>query len=207
VNGLVVCLWIAACVCWASFILLGYRVTHGPPVAIDVLGSWLPGRTIGLAALMTWTGYAPFLVASALILWLASILGWGSPKGVAALLGLQLAAQGTVAATKPLFHRMRPDHWFVRADVGFSYPSGHAATALVFYAGLLVALAASDAPALVKAVGCGGLALWIAGICWSRVALGAHYPSDVLGGALLGFGFLCAGLAVTQHFRATIPAI
>jgi membrane-associated phospholipid phosphatase len=35
------------------------------------------------------------------------------------------------------------------------------------------------------------------GICWSRLALRAHYLTDVLSGALFGASFLCLGMAVT----------
>jgi len=36
------------------------------------------------------------------------------------------------------------------------------------------------------------LVLWALGIMWSRLALGAHYLSDVFGGALFGTAWLCA---------------
>jgi membrane-associated phospholipid phosphatase len=35
----------------------------------------------------------------------------------------------------------------------------------------------------------------IVGICWSRLALGAHYLTDLIGGALLACALLSAGLA------------
>ncbi len=43
------------------------------------------------------------------------------------------------------------------------------------------------------------------GIPWSRLALGAHYLTDVAGGLLLGAAFLCAALAVILRF-APAPA-
>jgi membrane-associated phospholipid phosphatase len=59
-----------------------------------------------------------------------------------------------------------------------SFPSGHAAAAAAFAMG-----AALEMPVL--AVPLGGLA---AAVMASRVVTGAHYPTDVIAGALLGMG-------------------
>ncbi|MCR6485332.1 phosphatase PAP2 family protein [Amycolatopsis sp. OK19-0408] len=72
-----------------------------------------------------------------------------------------------------------------------SYPSGH--TALATALALVIALLLADRLGLGRAVAMGlvlGLAL-IAGLAmgWAEVALGAHYPTDALGG-------FCAALAV-----------
>jgi membrane-associated phospholipid phosphatase len=39
------------------------------------------------------------------------------------------------------------------------------------------------------------------GVGWSRVALAAHYASDVLGGALFGSAWMCALVALVLHLR------
>jgi undecaprenyl-diphosphatase len=199
-------LWIAAGLSWAAFFVLGYRVTHGPPIASESLAPLLFGRATAFAEIMTWTGYSPFIIAAAVALALLFLVRSKPLTALFALLALQLASQAAAAAVKLPFHRARPNHWLVREDAGYSYPSGHATTALVFYGGLLVLLAASEAPRPAKTAGCAALALWIVGICWSRIALGAHYPSDVLGGALFGLGFLCAGLAIVRHRRRPAAA-
>lgn len=71
---------------------------------------------------------------------------------------------------------------------GFSYPSGHA----VFFTWMGFMLAASIAPRVKPAV---RPFLWLAAIvlivltCLARVWAGDHWPSDVIGGVLLGAGW------------------
>ena len=44
------------------------------------------------------------------------------------------------------------------------------------------------------------------GISWSRLALGAHYLTDVVGGLLFGAAFLCAALAIILRFTSAANA-
>ncbi|WP_274653126.1 phosphatase PAP2 family protein [Paenibacillus humicola] len=83
---------------------------------------------------------------------------------------------------KRIYHRARPDIHRIVAETGYSYPSGHAMASLTFY-GLLVYL-------LWRHLSSRGWRLvllafsfcMIACIGLSRIYLGVHYPSDVLGG-------------------------
>jgi undecaprenyl-diphosphatase len=199
-------LWVAAVASWTACALLGYRILHGPPAFVDQLGPWLFGRATAFAAFLTWTGYGTFITLVAVVLAVMSLAMSRPLAPVIVLVALQLVSQGAVTMVKLAFYRPRPDRWLVREDLGFSYPSGHASTAIVFYGALLLAVALGGGLAPLKIAGVAGLAFWIAGICWSRVALGAHYPSDVVGGALIGFGFLCAGTAVVHHVHGPFPA-
>ncbi|QKW09695.1 phosphatase PAP2 family protein [Streptomyces sp. NA04227] len=130
---------------------------------------------------------------------------WGEPVGAAALVvgavtGCLLLrrpraavlvvvgagmAVGTTRLLKPLVGR-------TIHGGNLSYPSGHTAffTALAF----VVALLAADRLGLGRAVGTSVVlaAALVAGAAmgWAQVALGAHYPTDVLGG-------WCTALAVT----------
>ncbi len=82
----------------------------------------------------------------------------------------------------------------VKHEVTFSYPSSHAAIAIGFYGLWAAPLYFSDLPKPVRAIGGLLLAILAAAIRWSRLALGAHYLTDIAGGVLLGLtaAALCA---------------
>lgn len=158
------------------------------------------GRATRLAVVFTISGYArsiaALLVGSALLL--HALHATLVPLAGVAL--TQIVSQSVVTIIKPLAGRQRPLHWRFRHEAGLSFPSGHATTAVVLF-GMSAFLAAFvwKGPAAITGAIVAVLVLWMLGICWSRVALGAHYPSDVLGGGLLGLAFAFAGIALMQR--------
>ena len=96
---------------------------------------------------------------------------------------------------KVLFHRARPDAEFpylLPRPTSFSFPSGHTMGNVGVVGSFVVIVRALRPPRVVWAsVAVLGNA-WIAGVALSRVYLGAHYPSDVLGGLFASFAWLSA---------------
>ncbi|MCH4123541.1 MAG: phosphatase PAP2 family protein [Levilactobacillus sp.] len=92
---------------------------------------------------------------------------------------------------KHLVQRPRPTVNRLVAASSYSFPSGHSITAMLLWGSLIVLLGWSlrQRPwrrRLVVVV----LSLWIVCIGLSRIYVGVHYPTDVLGGWSLGFCLL-----------------
>lgn len=89
----------------------------------------------------------------------------------------------------------------------FSFPSGHAAGSFafaVFAAIVLVRTAPSDGRArLLRFAGAGALVLVATGVALSRIALGVHFPGDVLAGALIGTTIAAVGARLHSMPRKT----
>ncbi|MEE9093911.1 phosphatase PAP2 family protein [Helicobacter pylori] len=82
----------------------------------------------------------------------------------------------------------------------FSFPSGHALASALFYGSLALLLCYSNANNRIKTIGATILLFWIFLMSYDRVYLGVHYPSDVLGGFLLGVAWSCCSLALYLGF-------
>lgn len=112
--------------------------------------------------------------------------------------------EGLLYGLKAFFHRARPEIQIV-AEHGYSFPSGHSFTAALVY-GLLAVLAWRWAPrargALVLL--CVALAVLV-GV--SRIVLGVHYATDVIGGFVLAAGWLAASLAVVRFVSPGVRSV
>ena len=107
----------------------------------------------------------------------------GTPGSVVAV----VATIALSSVPKVLVDRDRP-HFddAVAHAVGQSYPSGHALTSLVT-AAVLVLVCGRRARRWVAAVG----GVVVAAVGLSRLVLGVHYLSDVVGGWALGAAWVC----------------
>lgn len=103
--------------------------------------------------------------------------------------------KGSVRRPRPVLEAVPLIRQLQRQPVTTSFPSGHAASAAAFAAGV-----ALESPRWGAAV-----APLAASVAFSRVYTGVHYPSDVLAGAALGVGaaFAVRGLAPT---RSQLPS-
>jgi undecaprenyl-diphosphatase len=105
---------------------------------------------------------------------------------------------------KDLIQRPRPevsaDRILVPQDKEFSFPSGHAS--IVAGCAVTTAILFSNSERR-KIIVC-FVMLEAALVCLSRVYVGVHYPSDILGGILLGAGISLGLIAIRGRIYQTI---
>ena len=83
---------------------------------------------------------------------------------------------------KIIFMRPRPEIMRLIDENGYSFPSGHSMVSTAFYGLLIYLIYKNVKNNYLKWFGCIALSLLIIGICLSRIYLGVHYASDVIGG-------------------------
>ncbi len=87
---------------------------------------------------------------------------------------------------KAIFGRVRPVDWFLVEEIGYSFPSGHSATAVAMYGGLALIICKSNSPKWLKTTSIIVASILSILIGISRIFLGVHYATDVLAGWALG---------------------
>ena len=164
----------------------------------DVLGWVVDHRTDFLTEVArptTWlgSGWVVTALVAVVVIFLAATHKWA----LAGFLVAVTAGTGLlVHLVKDLVGRHRPPPVERLVDVGgAAFPSGHrrkrsCASGLWFVAWRL------GTPRRVLGVALTVAALIVLGVGWSRVYLGVHWPSDVLGGWLLGATVLLVAVGV-----------
>ena len=111
----------------------------------------------------------------------------------------------TVGSNQILKHiicRPRPDHIRLVTESGFSFPSGHAMISVCLYGLLIYLVNKKIKNKVLKTILTILLVLLIIGIGISRIYVGVHYPSDVLGGYLLSLAILIIDITlINKYFR------
>lgn len=115
---------------------------------------------------------------------------------------ISLSSTVVYKVVKGIFERPRPE-----LDVrlipqgGFSFPSGHSMNCIVCF-GILIYLIRRYCPnCRIANILTVLLAILIIGIGTSRVYVGVHFPTDVLGGWSLGLAFLMGSILILEKIR------
>jgi undecaprenyl-diphosphatase len=208
-------LWLTSAAALVLFLLLAAAVVANdePYFAWDLAVSRAvqaidaPGFA-EVMAVVSWAGddlrWSSLLVAAACLLLLA-LHRW---REAAVLLGVVLVGQALKIAAKQLIGRPRPDPGLVQVVIEaheiHSFPSGHTVHYTVVFGFLVFLTWFLVRPRVLRGLLLGVFGGLILLVGLSRIYLGAHWPSDILGGHLLGGAVLAAGIAL--YLRWSSPA-
>ena len=145
-------------------------------------------------------------VTLGVIVSIASIFVWRrGQRRLAVFLVVTVVGGGLVdSAVKILVDRPRPavDHPVITA-FGKSFPSGHAMSATVTYGALLLAFL-PVLPGRRRTVAVVATVALILAIGSSRLVLGVHFLTDVIGGYVLGLAWLLGAVAAFEIWRVEL---
>ena len=106
-----------------------------------------------------------------------------------------------VFITKILVARPRPLEALIKIPSSYSFPSGHTLTSLVFYMTLFY-LMTEKSNTLIRITFGLLFCFLIVVVAFSRVSLGVHFFSDVVGGFILGMPcLLCCINIIEKNFK------
>jgi undecaprenyl-diphosphatase len=116
-------------------------------------------------------------------------IGWAIATGV----------KGLVQRARPVVEDPFANH------AGYSFPSGHATNSAIVVTVVAILLHPVLTSGARRAL-LGGGAIWLLVTCADRVFMGAHFPSDVAAGVLLGCGVCAASYAGYSGWSPPTPA-
>lgn len=195
--------WAVALLCLLVLATLaGQVLLHGRVPGWDdsVSLHYAQHRTTALTQFMLWVSRLHQTVAVlAATAALALATGLRSSRRAARPLLIVPAGMLLNVALKDLVQRPRP-HW-THALVSlptWSFPSGHALAATVFYGTVCALVFAHTRSHGWRALAVLLVVVMVPLVCFSRVYLGAHYPSDVVAGVAEGTACVLLGLMLMR---------
>ncbi len=192
---------------WGFFGILADIVTGDPLVLIDssiyhmLQGLRTPfGDNIMVALTELGDVAVTLTVVLSVLLWLSWKRAWRAAAYWLAAAGF---ATTLILAIKAGLGRARPFSLYEGSSM-FSFPSGHATMSMVTY-GFLAVLISRELSSRGRLIAFTAIILLVVLIAFSRLYLGVHWLSDVLGGVTFGMAWVAVlGIAYSRHTAATL---
>ena len=166
------------------FVLLLIDVTAGDVIGLDRFAYRLIVvhlRTPWLTGIME--GFSGLASPVTVIVMLIVVAAFAPGPNVGRLASINLASALAVDLIfKAIVQRPRPDGFRLVVETGYSFPSGHSMFSMAFYGFLIWLVWHYEKDRLQRWLFCFSFAFIIVMIGISRIYLGVHYASDVLGG-------------------------
>ena len=194
--------WIILFICLIGFLALAEDVFHKEIMKGDIIGYKIISTflisdfTTPIAKFITNFGGAIFLIILTITLF---ILIKNKKIGLSIILNL-IVITGLNQILKYILQRPRPTEHRLIEETGFSFPSGHSMVSMAFYGYLIYLIYKYVKNKDLKWISIVLLSILICSIGISRIYLGVHYTSDVLGGFLISLSYLIVYTLIVNRY-------
>ena len=194
--------WIILFICLIGFLALAEVVFHKEIMKGDIIGYKIISTflisdfTTPIAKFITNFGGAIFLIILTITLF---ILIKNKKIGLSIILNL-IVITGLNQILKYILQRPRPTEYRLIEETGFSFPSGHSMVSMAFYGYLIYLIYKYVKNKDLKWISIVLLSILICSIGISRIYLGVHYTSDVLGGFLISLSYLIVYTLIVNRY-------
>ena len=194
--------WIILFICLIGFLALAEDVFNKEIMNGDIIGYKMVSTFLisdfatPIAKFITNLGGAIFLIGLTALL---IILIKNKKIGLSIFTNLVIVT-GLNQLLKRILQRPRPTEFRIVEETGYSFPSGHSMVSMAFYGYLIYLIYKYVKNKYIKWSLIVLLSCLIVGIGTSRIYLGVHYTSDVLGGFLISISYLVIYISAINKF-------
>ncbi len=194
--------WIILFICLIGFLALAEDVFNKEIMNGDILGYKFVSTFLisdfatPIAKFITNFGGAIFIIIMAIFI--AIIIK--NKKIAISILANLVIITGLNQLLKRILQRARPTEYRIIQETGYSFPSGHSMISMAFYGYLIYLIYKHVKNKCIKWISISLLSILICLIGISRIYLGVHYTSDVLGGFLISISYLVIYISVVNKF-------
>lgn len=192
-------IWIIFFICVVLFLMFAKKVFNSEIISIDTIGYSFVNKYIiktnitPIIKYITWFGSATCLI----LITLLSFILKNKKISICILSNLTIITLLN-QIFKFIFVRPRPTEFRIITETGYSFPSGHSMISMAFYGFIIYLIYNKVKNKYIKWLLIIFLSLLIISIGISRIYLGVHYTSDVLGGFLISISYLILYIKYTN---------
>ena len=194
--------WIILFICLIGFLAIAEDVFNKEIMSGDIIGYKLVSTFLisnfatPIAKFITNFGGAIFLITLTIVL---LVLIKNKKIGISIFSNLVIV---TILnqLLKAILQRPRPTEYRIVEETGYSFPSGHSMVSMAFYGYLIYLIYKYVKNNYIKWISIVLLSILVCSIGISRIYLGVHYTSDVLGGFLISMSYLVIYISAVNKF-------
>lgn len=194
--------WIVLFICLIGFLALAEYVFNKEIMNGDIVGYKLVSTFLisdfatPIAKFITNFGGAIFIIILTVVLF---VLIKNKKIGISIISNLVIIT-AINQILKRIVQRPRPTEYRIIEETGYSFPSGHSMVSMAFYGYLIYLIYKYVKNKYLKWISIILLSILICSIGISRIYLGVHYTSDVLGGFFISISYLIIYISAVNKF-------